>query len=102
VIGKMTMRFFRDILLILRRCLLFLFLYYWAVFIGYAIVKYIEGGPDKVAAFYWYVACQHRLEPCPMNWGAFWFTQGVYLAFTLLLCFFEWRSWRVRTPAGQA
>jgi hypothetical protein len=95
------MRFFRDILLILRRCLLFFLLFYWAIFIGYTIAKYIDGGPRNIMAFYWYIACQHRLEPCPMNWGAFWFAQGVYLAITLLLCSFEWRSLKARTAAGR-
>jgi hypothetical protein len=100
VIGKTTMRFFGYILLLLRRFLLFWLLIYWVAFIGYTVAKYIEGGPRSVAAYYWYVACENRLEPCRMNWGAFLFAQVVYLAITLLLCFFEWRSLKARTPAS--
>jgi hypothetical protein len=96
------MRLLRNILLFLRLCLLVLLLLYWAAFIGYTIAKFIEGGLGRVAAYYWHVACENRLEPCSMNWGGFWFAQGAYLAITLLLCFFEWRSWRARTPAGRA
>jgi hypothetical protein len=70
-------------------------------FIGNTIAKFIEGGLSRVAIYYWHIFCEFRQVPCPMNWGAFWFAQGVYLAITLLLCFFEWRSWIVRTPANQ-
>ena len=90
------MRLFRNILLYLRLCLLVLFLFYWVIFIGYTIAKYFEGGLSRVATFYGYIACENRIEPCPMNWGAFWFAQGVYLTITLLLCFFEWRSRKTR------
>jgi hypothetical protein len=93
------MRLFRNILLFFRLVLLVLLLFYWVIFIGYTVSKYIEGGPARVAAYYWHIACENRLEPCPMNWGAFWFAQGVYLAITLLLCFFEWRSWKARSQA---
>jgi hypothetical protein len=102
VISKTTIRFFGYILLLLRRFLLFWLLIYWVAFISYTIAKYIEGGLDKVATYYWYVACENRLGPCPRNWGAFWFAQGVYLAITLLLCFFEWRSWKTGTPTGES
>jgi hypothetical protein len=95
------MRLFSNTLLFLRRVLLFLLIFYWVIFIGYTVAKFIEGGPRSVAAYYWYIACENRIEPCPMNWGAFWFAQGVYLAITLLLCFFEWRSLKARTPAGR-
>jgi hypothetical protein len=102
VIGKTIMRLFNYFLMLFRNFLLVTLLFYWATFIGYTIAKYIEGGPNKVAAYYWtdYVTCMNNIEPCPMSWGAFWRDQGGILAITLLLCFFEWRSWRSRTPAN--
>jgi len=96
------MRFCGDILLILRRILLSILLFYWAIFISFTIAKYIEGGPRIVATYYWHITCEFRQVPCPMNWGAFWFTQGIYLAFTLLLCLFEWRSMKSRRPAEKS
>jgi len=97
------MRFFKLALLFLRRFLLFLLLIYWVAFIGYTVAKLIQGGPGRVVAFYWYTLCENRLEPCQWSWQVFLTAQFTYLAITLLLCLFEWRSLRKRrgTRAGQ-
>jgi len=95
------MRLFREILLFLRRFLLLLLLLYWASFIGYTVAKFVGGGPGRVRSYYECLMCGSTLDPCRLHWGAFCFAQGVYLAITLLLCFFEWRTLRAKKQAGK-
>jgi hypothetical protein len=88
------MSLFKIILRLIRLALLLLFLFYWTIFIGYTVAKLIEGGPSEAVAYFRYVVCENRLDPCQWSWGALLFAQSVYLVITLLLCFFEFRSWR--------
>jgi hypothetical protein len=93
------MRLIKDVLLLFRRFLLLLLLFYWAAFIGYTVAKFIEGGLGRVASYYEYLTCEYILGLCRINWRAFCFVQGFYLAITLLLCFFEWRTLRANKQA---
>ena len=97
------MRFFNYALLLLRRFLLFWLLLYWVAFVGSTAGKLIQDGPARVVAYYRYTLCEYRLEPCQWSWRVFLTIQFTYLAITLLLCFFEWRSLRRRreTKMGQ-
>jgi hypothetical protein len=71
-----------------------LLLIYWLVFVGYTITKYVQGGTGRVVAYYYNLVCEYRLDVCQWNWRAFLFAQGAYLAATLLLGFFELRTFR--------
>jgi len=73
-----------------RLCLLSLLFLYWLAMIGYTITRYIKGGGEKVVAYYGYLLCENRLDPCQFNWRVFLIAQSVYLSITLLLCFWEW------------
>ena len=90
------MRYFRFILLLFRRVVLCVMLLYWVAFIGYSVAKFIQGGSERVVAYYWYTLCENRLDPCQWSWRVFLTVQLSYLAITLPLCFFEWRSMRKR------
>jgi hypothetical protein len=81
-----------------RRSLLGILLGYWAIFIGYTVVKLIDGGPHRVLAWYMHLAgtgIQWKGDSLVFrewNWKEFIAVQAAYLAITLVVCFFEWRS----------
>lgn len=98
---------FKMIPPVIRRGLLCLLLPYWATFIGYSVVKLIEGGPNEVMAWYkhlgtWVVAGKGPLGDGPtffihkFDWRQFLAIQIFCLAVTLVLCFFEWPLSRSR------
>jgi hypothetical protein len=90
------MRFFKYALQLSRLFLLFCLLLYWVSLIGVTVTKFIQGGSNKVVAYYWYTLCENRLDPCQWSWRVFLTAQFIYLVITLLLCLPEWRSLRKR------
>ena len=64
---------------------------YWLATFGYTIAKYLEGGEEKVVAYYGHLLCENRFDPCQFSWSVFFIAQSIYLSITLLLCFWEWR-----------
>ena len=98
------MKLLRTVLLWCLRGLLWLLLFYWAIFAAYTAVNWMEGGPQKVAAWYKHVFQGLLTANCAdgdctfimpvWSWRAFWAVQAIYLAITLLLIRFELRSRR--------
>jgi|ERR1035437_8620423 hypothetical protein len=98
------MNTFRLILLLIRRAFLWLFLFYWACFIGATTVKLIEGGPTRALALVKYIGTwvvsgeesggRVTFVIHELSWPQFLAGQITYLAITLALLYPEWRSWR--------
>jgi hypothetical protein len=92
------MKIFRVILGLIRRFFMFIFVFYWVVFVGYTVTKFVEGGSSRVASWYRQIGTPpivwngETFVFHKMNWGMFWRVQVIYLAITLALFFWEWRT----------
>jgi hypothetical protein len=90
------MSILKNILRFLRRCLLGLLVGYWSIFIGYSVIKLIGGGPSRVLSWYEHIYGTgihlkgDLLVLREWSWKEFLAYQVIYLAITLILCFFEW------------
>ena len=79
----------------IRRVVLALLFCYWAAFITFTVAHLIGGGTAAVEKFYWQILYNHGAlteAPIRLNWKAFLLVQAVYLAITVVLLYFEWRS----------
>lgn len=85
------MRFYRLILQVLRRALLYLLLAYWVVFGGYTLKYMVTGGLAAVIVWYRHIS----RAPFEWHWAAFLAGQILLLIVTVAL-YLRGR----RTPQG--
>ena len=81
----------RFLALGMRRVLLSVLILYWAIFIGYTVTKYFQGGAVWVLAWYAHISSDINDIFEPWNWKRFIIQQIFALALTLILSYFEWR-----------
>ena len=90
------MNILKMILRLLRRCLMWIFVAYWVIFIFYSFEELITGGSSAVVEWYKHIGSSlvHRGDGwflTPWSWGEFLAQQVAILAITLGLYFFERR-----------
>jgi len=74
---KTTMKMFKIIFQLLRRCLLGLFIAYWVVFVFYTVEKFLTGGSSAVVGWYEHIdsSLVHQGDGwflTKWSWGKFW------------------------------
>lgn len=94
--GKITVGLLRFLVLGVRRVILCFLILYWAIFVGYTVTKYFQGGLAWVTAWYAHISGD-IFEP--LNWKRFIIQQTFALTLTIMLSYFEWRPPR---PADRA
>ena len=98
-VGKIAAVLLRFLALGLRRVVLSILILYWAIFVGYTVTKYFQGGLAWVTAWYAHISGD-IFEP--LNWKRFIIQQTFALTLTIMLSYFEWRRLRLADRARAA
>jgi hypothetical protein len=93
--GKIALLLLRFLAVGVRRVILCFLIPYWAIFIGYTVTKYCQGGFVWVLAWYAHISSNSSNIFEPWNWKRFVIQQSFILTITILLTYLEWRRSRL-------